>query len=75
MRLALLLACLPLGCCTPAPLSSPPPCPAWDGDAVLDYVRLLEAEDRGDIQRVDAMHDWMSDVLTFCRGLDAYRGR
>lgn len=75
MRLAILLLVFsPLGCCTPVPApSSPPPCPDWSVEAVLDYVRLLEAEDRGDIERVDALHDWMSGVLMYCRGIEAYR--
>lgn len=62
-----------MGCASHAPVSAPPPCPVFDSNAIADYVRILQWEETQQIDQVDALHGWMEDQITFCKGIDAYR--
>ena len=62
-----------IGCASRNGAAAPPPCPVFNSAAITDYVRILEWEDTNTIGHVRALHEWLEDQLTFCKGLDAYR--
>ena len=62
------------GCTKTIGLASPPPCPQFGEETILEYERLLEAEDDGRVTpELDRLHEWIERMTVYCIAIDEFR--
>ena len=71
---AVLVALALAGCPAHVGTSKPPPCPRWSQTALVDYAKLLDAEDAGQVAELPGLHEHLERTTLYCLAIDAFRG-